>query len=416
MGRLVFFSLLSTGIGQLTGPCDIFKAAGTECVAAHSTVRALYGTYAGPLYQVKRFSDGTTKNISVVFTGGFADSAMQDKFCDQLDCIIYRIFDQSPRLNHLDLAPPGQNVPSPDKGVNASKIKVTVGGHAVYGAYFEGGMGYRNDKTSGVATGEDPESLYMVVDGRHYNSRCCFDYGNAETDNDDDGAGTMDAIYWGSWDAAKSGWSGGTGSGPWVMADLENGLWAGNQIPYNTDNNPIDADYVTAMVKGGPNKFGLKGGDAQSGPLKKLYDGERPGGYTRMQKQGAIILGIGGDNSNRAVGTFFEGAIVSGYTADVTDDLVQGNIVAAGYVSHPSIGGCADIGGMWNTNHGSCEIITNAGVASGDGCTWSMVCGDSGFWQGGHVDGTTVMSSASDSTTVFHGEFKDGNTISWGPG
>ena len=50
-----------------------------------------------------------------------------------------------------------------------------------------------------------------------------------------------------------------------------------------------------------------------------------------MKKQGAIILGIGGDNSNRAVGTFYEGAIVAGYTTDATDDLVQANIVAAGY-------------------------------------------------------------------------------------
>merc|ERR1711957_400715 len=117
-------------------------------------------------------------------------------------------------------------------------------------------------------------------------------------------------------------------------------MGAGNQIPYNEANTPIDADYVTAMVKGGPNKFGLKGGDAQAGSLKTLYDGVRPGGYTTMRKQGAIILGIGGDNSNRAVGTFFEGAIVSGYTADATDDAVQANIVAAGYVSHDPISPC----------------------------------------------------------------------------
>ena len=34
------------------GPCDILAAAANECVAAHSTVRALYSSYAGPLYQV----------------------------------------------------------------------------------------------------------------------------------------------------------------------------------------------------------------------------------------------------------------------------------------------------------------------------------------------------------------------------
>ena len=40
--------------------------------------------------------------------------------------------------------------------------------------------------------------MYMVTSGVHYNNRCCFDYGNAETNNLDDGAGTMEAIYFGN--------------------------------------------------------------------------------------------------------------------------------------------------------------------------------------------------------------------------
>ncbi|KAG5915040.1 hypothetical protein E4U42_000172, partial [Claviceps africana] len=36
----------------LAGPCDIYAAGGTACVAAHSTTRALYAAYTGPLYQV----------------------------------------------------------------------------------------------------------------------------------------------------------------------------------------------------------------------------------------------------------------------------------------------------------------------------------------------------------------------------
>jgi hypothetical protein len=47
--------------------------------------------------------------------------------------------------------------------------------------------------------------------------------------------------------------------------------------------------------------------------------------------QGAIILGIGGDNSNRAVGTFYEGAMTASYTSDDSDAAVHANIVAAGY-------------------------------------------------------------------------------------
>ena len=76
---------------------------------------------------------------------------------------------------------------------------------------------------------------------------------------------------------------------------------------------------------------------------------------------------------------------------------------------------CSDIGGMWNAyTHGLCRIGTNAGVASGDGCTWSMVCGDSGFWQGGTVKGTKVASTSNaDIHTVWKGDFTDDNTISW---
>ncbi len=49
------------------------------------------------------------------------------------------------------------------------------------------------------------------------------------------------------------------------------------------------------------------------------------------QKQGAIILGIGGDNTRVGVGTFYEGVIARGYTTDAVDDALQRNVVAAGY-------------------------------------------------------------------------------------
>ncbi|MFE9672478.1 arabinofuranosidase catalytic domain-containing protein, partial [Microbispora bryophytorum] len=49
------------------------------------------------------------------------------------------------------------------------------------------------------------------------------------------------------------------------------------------------------------------------------------------KKEGAILLGIGGDNSNGARGTFYEGVMTSGYPSNATEDQVQANIVAAGY-------------------------------------------------------------------------------------
>lgn len=307
-------------------PCDIYDAAGTPCVAAHSVVRALYAAYSGPLYLVQRASDNATQEIGVFAAGGYADSALQDTFCGPSMCTILTIFDQSPLGNHLATGPGGGAAPKADKGVNASRHKVLVAGHEVYGAYFEGGMGYRNDATKGVAKNDEAESMYMVTAGRHYNDQCCFDYGNAEIDALDHGEGTMEAIYWGS----CAGWGRGVGNGPWVMADLENGLWAGHdQVCKN--NTPITADFVTAMVKGKAGGFALKGGDAQSGRLETLYEGERPNKYNPMKKQGAIILGIGGDNSNWAIGTFYEGVMTSGYSSDATDDAVQANIIAAGY-------------------------------------------------------------------------------------
>src|SRR5215472_5667639 len=62
-------------------PCDIYAAAGTPCVAAHSTTRALYAAYNGSLYQVRRSSDNTTLNIGTLAAGGYANAAAQDSFC-----------------------------------------------------------------------------------------------------------------------------------------------------------------------------------------------------------------------------------------------------------------------------------------------------------------------------------------------
>ena len=69
----------------------------------------------------------------------------------------------------------------------------------------------------------------------------------------------------------------------------------------------------------------------QGGELTVYYEGARPKGYSPMKKQGALILGIGGDNSDRGVGTFFEGVVARGFTSDATDAAIQKDIVAARY-------------------------------------------------------------------------------------
>ena len=178
-------------------PCDIYAAANAPCVAAHSTVRALYAGYVGALYQVKRASDGAAQNIGLL-ADGYANAATQDAFCASSACIIVKIYDQSPRHNDLAIAAGGHyKGPGPDGvdlGAAADALPVTAGGHPVYGVSISPGMGYRNNRTSGVAVKGEPEGMYMVSSGTHFNSGCCFDYGNAETNGDDTGAGHMDAV------------------------------------------------------------------------------------------------------------------------------------------------------------------------------------------------------------------------------
>ena len=98
-------------------------------------------------------------------------------------------------------------------------------------------------------------------------------------------------------------------------------------------NRPILTLKRTILCQGGSNNhWAIKGGDAtDSKGLKALFDGPRPKGYSKMRKYGGIILGIGGDNSHGGVGTFYEGAITQGYSADAADAALQANIAAAGY-------------------------------------------------------------------------------------
>ena len=76
------------------GPCDIYAQAGTPCVAAHSVVRALFGSFSGSLYQVKRASDNATMDIPVLSPGGVSNATAQDIFCAQTECVIQRLYDQ----------------------------------------------------------------------------------------------------------------------------------------------------------------------------------------------------------------------------------------------------------------------------------------------------------------------------------
>lgn len=254
--------------------------------------------------------------------GGYADAAAQNAFCEGTVCTITRLFDQSPYHNTLGIEPIGGNG-RPDAGAIANALPVIVDGHHVYGLNVQAGVGYRNDVTNGVPVGSQAQGAYMVTSGKHVDGLCCFDFGNAETSNTDNGNGHMDAINFGTecWFAPCS-----SSGGPWVMADMENGLFSGGNgsDPNNVGNSSA---FVTAMLKNnGTTTYAIKDGNAQSGGLKTEYSGPLPdiGGYTPMHAEGSVLLGTGGDNSNGPTGS----ALRVGVAAAVEELVVP---ASAGY-------------------------------------------------------------------------------------
>jgi len=331
IGAAAVLLLASAGAARAAsqGPCDIYAAGGTPCVAAHSTTRVLRAAYTGPLYQVRRQSDNATRDVTAL-ASGIADASLQDTFCTGTTCVITVIYDQSGRNNHLRQAPPG-GFSGPAAGgydnlAIATSAAATVSGKKVYGVYIAPGSGYRNNATNGIAVADQPEGMYAAIDGTHFNGGCCFDYGNAETSTTDTGNGHMETLYFGR----AAGWGSGAGPGPWILSDQENGVFSGSSPRFNANDPTITHRFITAIVKGEPNHWSIRGGNAQAGSLSTFYNGVRvSGGYSPMSKEGAIVLGIGGDNSHWAQGTFYEGAMTSGYPSDATEDAVQANLVAA---------------------------------------------------------------------------------------
>jgi hypothetical protein len=283
---------------------------------------------------------GKTMDISTVSAGGIANSAAQDSFCSGTTCVISQIYDQSANGNHLGEATgywkgPGTN--GYDKFASATGAPVYLNGKKVYGVYISPGYGYRRSNCKGTVTGNAGQGVYDVIDGTHYNQWCCFDYGNSEVSATDTGNGHMEAIYFGD----STQWDSGSGSGPWIMADIENGMYSGYN-PKNNAENPITHRFITAMLRGAEtDHFDIVGGDATTGGLTYYVNSSYPAGYYPMHLEGAIILGTGGDNSNSGQGTWYEGAMTVGYPSDATQNAVQANIVAAKYATTSQVSGRA---------------------------------------------------------------------------
>jgi hypothetical protein len=284
-----------------------------------------------------------TQDIPVLSPGGYADSAVQDTFCGTQSCQVWKIYDQSGNDNFLHAqtndAPqpiaidPARNGMSP---ANAKAEKLTVDGHEVYALFTNTAQAYWNDGSeNGMPLGAEPQGVYMVTSGTHQSSGCCYDYGNAQLDRNYHGGPTMDTVYFGS----NTIWGTGEGAGPWVMADMEDGMLASGTPGAKgvVANKSLPFAFVTAMEKNdGTTNFALKGGNAtMADALQTMWEGPLPGSKKPMRKEGAVILGAGGDccysNNNASFGTFYEGAIVAGYPSSATDEAIHANIVETGY-------------------------------------------------------------------------------------
>src|SRR5215471_15488242 len=85
----------------------VFAAAGALVTGTLVGTGISQAAYTGRLYQVRRSSDNTTRDISTLSAGGVANAASQDSFCANTSCVITIIYDQSGRGNNLTQAPPG---------------------------------------------------------------------------------------------------------------------------------------------------------------------------------------------------------------------------------------------------------------------------------------------------------------------
>jgi non-reducing end alpha-L-arabinofuranosidase len=330
------------------GPCDVYATANTPCVAAYSTVRALSSSYAGPLYQVRRGAPNPTQNTGVggetqdigLLANGFADAAAQVAFCGDQSCSVSTVYDQSGRGNHITVAKRGradggQFGDDDDFESNAKAGPLTVGGNNVFSLFMEARQGYRQTIAgNGMPRAREPQGIYMLADGTRAGTACCWDFGNVIPDPTT--YATMNTLFLGT-----AFWGRGAGTGPWFMADFEAGVWAGGSnpgepgwgalsepAPANPMNPSLRVRFALGFLKT-ENNYALRMANVETATdLTTAYEGALP---KPMDNRGAVVLGVGGDNSNNSFGTFYEGAIVAGYPSNDAELAVLQNIQSAGY-------------------------------------------------------------------------------------
>jgi len=267
---------------------------------------------------------------------------MQDAFCANTICTVSMLYDHSGNANHLPVAKKGLTNGGVNAGMDdfesaANKGMMMIGGHKVYSLYMNAREGYRIMRVgTRMPTGSAPQGIYMLADGTHSGTACCWDFGNVTTNPQS--YADMNTLFFG-----VAFWGKGAGSGPWMMADFEAGVWAGgsrvgdpgwgalddNQNRVNPANPSLRVPFAFGILRTQTSQWTLRSADLQTATnITTSYQGAMPKPISNI---GAVVLGVGGDNSNNSWGTFYEGAIVAGYPTDATDLAIFNNIKAVGY-------------------------------------------------------------------------------------
>jgi hypothetical protein len=289
---------------------------------------------------------------------GFADASVQDEHCPAVGntCTVSLLYDQSGNGTHLSVAKAGlcnggdfAQLDNFETVMNG-QAALTVGGHNVYALRMEARQGYRIEEVGqNMPLEQEAQGIYMLADGTRTGVACCWDFGNVSTNPAS--YGEMNTMLFG-----EAWWGNGSSDGPpWFGADFEAGVWMGGSEggdpgwgslnlsdgsrPPN-ENNPsmADAEFALGFLKTDDDEdttYALRMADiATASSVHEAWRGPHPkwsyAGHG-TDNLGAVVLGVGGDNSNNAFGTFYEGAIVAGFPDDATELAVMQNIQAAGY-------------------------------------------------------------------------------------
>jgi hypothetical protein len=301
--------------------------------------RALFAAYSGQLFQVTRMSDSKTQDISVVSAGGRVDSTTLDTFCSGTTCGVSILYDQAGNANNLTQTTKA-HMPTvaffTTKGSTSLPYALTQNstGPGYIGGDPNGQFLRNRTSTSKIPKGSAPQTEYMVVYAKYYKGHCCYDYGNMEAGIQNDGPGTMTALYFGQ----TKDWTWGAANGPWGMMDMEDGVFSfgagaginpsnGNTKGQNTKD-PAFTYPTTNLVSvigktDGTANFALKVGDVEAGGLTTAWAGVLPTGYAPLHQEGGLSLGEGGDGSDNVDGAFFEGFVVAGEETDATDTAIE---------------------------------------------------------------------------------------------